>query len=288
MKYIQQQVKLINEAIEFYLRQPNNGKFFEASRYTIGPEGHRYRSLVGLEIYKMLQGNPSNFMKSIVGIECIHHASLIFDDLPCMDNSPMRKGKPTTHIQYGEDIAILAGLHLWETGRQLLYENSREHLSNLKLIDEVESIIHKTIVGMLVGQELDLKENKTDEELFNSIYQKNRMFHLICVLPAYLLKQKKYLTQLNEIGKILDEIGINLSVSYQLFDDLRDIERNPIETGKPVHVDKGKRTSVYRYGVEEVKQQIGERKQKIIEKIREIQENSRLEKIIEHILSIPS
>ena len=280
MEYIQQQIKLINKGIESYLKQPN-GRFLEASRYTIGPEGHRYRSLISLETYKMLGGKQLNFMKSIVGIECIHHASLVFDDLPCMDNSPMRKGKPTTHIKYGEATAILGGLYLWEKGRQLLYENSREHLNNPKLIDKVESLVDETIIGMLIGQELDLNKNKTDEELFDSIYQKNRMFHLACILPAHLLEQ-------NEVEKIFDEVGINLSVCYQLFDDLRDIERNPIETGKPIHIDKNKRTSVYRYGVKEVKTQIDGRKQKIIENIRKIQENSKLEKIIDYIFSTPT
>jgi len=278
-EYIRREKKLINESIELWVKSEIKTKVFEAGQYTIWPEGHRYRSIVGLEIYRALRGKQSKFLKGVVGIECLHHASLVFDDLPCMDNSPMRKAKPTTHLQYGEDIAILAGLYLWDRGRQLLYENTREHLSDPEEIDEVEFLIHETIVGMLIGQEIDLKTNKTDSELSQSIYQKNRMFHLACVLPAYVLQKKQYLDLLNNIG-------VDLAVAYQLFDDLRDIEGDSKIIGKPIQVDKG--TSVYRYGVESVKQQLAERKQRIIGNIQKIQTSSRLKRMIEHILTTPS
>ena len=260
--------------------------FLEAGRYTLWPEGHRYRSLVGLEIYKMLGGgDQSRFLKGVVGIEAIHHASLVFDDLPCMDDSPMRKGKPTTHIEYGQDIAILSGLYLWELGRKLVYENTREHLHKPEDVDEVESLIHQTIVGMLHGQEIDLQRNKSDDDLRKSIYQKNRMFHFACVLPAYLLQKKEYIDPLSGIGNILDEIGIHLSVGYQLFDDLRDVEGVPEVTGKPVGLDVNKDTSVKMYGINGVKQQLAERIQRIKENLRKIEPNSRLESIVEHILT---
>lgn len=285
MKYIDDQIKVINAAIERYIRADGNSKFLEAGRYTIWPEGHRYRSLVGLEIYKMLGGNQFRFLKGVVGIEAIHHASLVFDDLPCMDNSPTRKGKPTTHIEYGEDIAILSGLYLWELGRHLVYDNTCEHLDKPEDVDEVESLIHQTIVGLLHGQEIDLQKHKSDDDLRESIYQKNRMFHFACVLPAYLLQKKEYIDPLSAIGNILDEVGVHLSVGYQLFDDLRDVEGVPEVIGKPVGLDVNKETSVKRYGINGVKQQLAERIQRIKENLRKIEPNSRLESIVEHILT---
>lgn len=285
--YIQEQKELINKSIEFHLNEPFKSKFKESATYTVYPEGHRYRSLVGLEVYQMLKGNQKKFLKGVVGIEFIHHASLVFDDLPCMDNSNMRKNKPTSHIKFGEDIAILGGIYLLNKGINLIYDNAREHFDNFKEIDWVVSLVYNATNGMLIGQELDLKKKKTNEELEKSIYQKNRLFHLACVLPAYFLKKKEYLNPLEDIGRTLDEVGINLAIGYQLFDDLRDIEKSEI-TGKPVKVDKDKSTSIYRFGIDKVKQEIKERKEKIIENIRKIQSNSKLEDIIEHILTTPS
>lgn len=286
-KYIQQQIKLINKSIKFYLKESFSSKFNESATYTVYPEGHRYRSLVGLEVYQMLEGNQLNFLKGVVGIEFIHHASLVFDDLPCMDNSNIRKNKPTAHIKFGEDIAILGGIYLLNKGINLIYDNAREHLDNFKEVDSVVSLVHNTIGGMLIGQELDLKKRKTNEELEKSIYQKNRLFHLACILPAYFLDKKKYLNPLNEIGRTLDEVGINLAIGYQLFDDLRDISKTEI-TGKPIQVDAKKNISVYRFGIDKVKKEITEKKEIIIKNIRKIEYNSRLENIINHILTTPS
>ncbi len=86
-KYIQKQKETINRSIKYYLKEDIQFKFLESAAYTIYPEGHRYRSLVGLEIYKTLGGNQCNFLKGIIGIESLHHSSLIIDDLPCMDNA---------------------------------------------------------------------------------------------------------------------------------------------------------------------------------------------------------
>ena len=288
MEYIHNQIKIINTAIKEHIRVDKNLKFLEASKYTIYPEGHRYRSIIGLEFYNLLGGKQSNFIKGVVGIECIHHASLIFDDLPCMDNSPMRKGKPTTHIKYGEDTAILSGLYLWELGRRFISENIRSHLNQPKDIDEAELLVHRTIVGMLHGQELDLRKHKSNEELKESIYQKNRMFHLACVLPAYLLQKKEYVDPLNEIGNVLDEVGVCLSIGYQLFDDIRDVEGIPEVIGKPVGLDVDKDTSVKLYGLEGVKQQLAENLQRIKENLSKMESGSKLEEIVEYILTKPS
>ncbi len=288
MDYIQEQKDIINKWIKSYLEENFSSKFLESAIYTIYPEGHRYRSLVGLEIYKMLNGDQSKFLKGIVGIEFIHHASLVFDDLPCMDNASFRKGKPTAHVKFGEDIAILGGLYLWNKGKKLMNENAREHLINIEEIDLIESVIYNAVNGMLMGQELDLNKEKNDRQLLESMYEKNRLFHLACVLPAYLLDKKEYLNPLEEIGRTLDEIGVNLSIGYQLFDDLRDIEGKEKITGKPVSLDVDKRTSVYRFGVDKVKEELNQRKEKIIKNIRKIKTNSNLEGVIEHILSTPS
>ena len=100
--YIEIQKRKINDALEQYLSQlfSSSRKHEQAALYTIYPEGHRYRSVLALEVYKMLGGQQDNFLKGVVGLECIHHASLIFDDLPCMGNAEQKKTKPTNTVQY--------------------------------------------------------------------------------------------------------------------------------------------------------------------------------------------
>ncbi len=278
--YVQQQKELINKAIKSNLKQDSSSEYVhhQAAAYTIYPEGRRYRSMIGLEIYKMLEGEQSNFLKGVVGIELIHHASLILDDLPCMDNSDTRKGKESTHSKYGEDKANLASPYLWINGQCLIYENAREHLNDSK---EIEPLVHNAIKRMLRGQEIDLRKEKTDNELLDSMFQKNTLFHLVSVLPAYLLKKKEYLDYLNEIG-------FSASIGYQFFDDLRDVKSNPGITGKPVGVDSKKKTSVYKWGKDVVIKRLGENKEIIIENLRKIQPNSKLEQIIEYMLTEPS
>lgn len=285
LDYIKNQKIIINKAIEKNLNQVFFSKFkhHKAAIYILYPEGHRYRSIIGLEIYKMLGGNKLDFLKCAVGIECIHHASLVFDDLPCMDDSNTRKGKTTAHIKFGEGIAILGGLYLWNIGRRLVYNNAREHLKDINEIDQVTKLVCNSINGMLTGQEMDLKKKKTDKELKESIFQKNRLFHLACVLPPYFLKKKQHLNPLSEVGRTLDEVGVNLSVGYQLFDDLRDIEGNPKIIGKAIDSDVD--SSARRFGVSKVRKELDERKRKIIDNLDKIQPNSRLRSIIEYILN---
>lgn len=286
MTYIDTQKALINDAIVAYLARTDDVQFGEAAKYVVYPEGHRYRSLVGLEVYKMLGGKQERFFTGVVGIECIHHASLVFDDLPCMDDAQIRKGKPTAHKKYGEATAILAGLHLWNTGRHLLYENARQHSLTPEAVDAIESLVTNCITGMLSGQELDLKRGKNVTEIFHSIYQKNLIFHLSCVLPAYLLEKREYVTPLSNVGTSLDEIGMNLAEGYQLFDDLRDVEGNPNITGKPVSVDE--ENTVQKIGIVRVRQELDQRKAQIISNLRKIPNSSALEMIIEYILTTPS
>lgn len=260
-------IELINKSIECNLNEPSPKRFNQAADYIVSSNGHRYRSLIGLEIYKVLGCDGLEFLESVVGIEFIHHASMICDDLPCMDNAATRKGKAAVHCVFGEDIAILASLYLWGKGRQLIYNNARRHLEDINEIGEVESIAYNAVNGMLKGQELDLKKEKSEEELIESIYQKNRLFHLACILPVYLLRKKEYLG-------ILSSIGEDLSIGYQLFDDLRDAEES---------LDKDRKNSIYKFGINRVKQEVIKRKERIIENIRKIKANSELENVIENI-----
>ena len=267
-EYIDKNIEFVNKAIETYLDKGDDYNLKEASNYAIFPDGHRYRSIICLELYEMLGGYKSNCIESAVGIEFIHHASMTCDDLPCMDNSSMRKGKEAVYKKYGEANAILSGLHSWNKGIQLINNNAVKHLDKTRDINEINSLMYETIVEMLEGQELDLREGKTKEKLLESITKKNVLFNLACVLPCYLLRKKEHLESLNEIGR-------ELSVGYQLYDDLRDVEEDP---------NSNKNNAVYVFGKEKVLERIEEIKKTTIENMRKIRKDSELEGIINIML----
>ena len=277
--YIEIQKRKINTAIEKYFSKlfSSSRKHEQAALYTIYPEGHRYRSLLALEVYEMLGGQQVNFLKGIVGLECIHHASLIFDDLPCMDNAEQRKAKPATWVQYGQDIAILAAVALENEGRYLIAENAREHGQER----DVERLLYETLRDLYVGQEIDLQREKTDAALWESMRKKNKLMEVAFHLPAVLLGRN------SGEQNLLRDVGEDVAVAYQLFDDLRDVSAPEI-TGKPVGLDVEKQTSVYRWGVDYVREELMRRKQRTMQNIRSIKEGTQLEAMIEYMITTPS
>jgi geranylgeranyl diphosphate synthase, type II len=234
---------ILNSALREYCRH-GKSRLQKAAEYALLPEGKRCRGLLSLAIFGVFDYQKERFMKCASGIEFIHAASLIFDDLPCFDAAPIRKSKPSTYVVFGEDIAILAGLFLQEKGRHLVIENAMDNWLASASLKKTEALLNDTFTMICEGQELDIAKTKTEEELLECMEKKNSLFTLACVLPGYFLGLPEYNNQ------SLFKIGRNLSVAYQLFDDLRDVTETATQAGKPVGVDAHKNTLVYRHGVE--------------------------------------
>ncbi len=279
VEYIEVQKIKINAAIEQYLPQlfSSERRHEQAALFTLYPEGHRYRSILGLEVYSALGGHQDAFLKGVVGLECIHHASLIFDDLPCMDNARERKAKPTTWVKYEEATAILAAVTLENEGRHLIAENAREH----NVMGSVqEDLLYKILSELYAGQELDLRGEKSEEELLESMKKKNSLMKVACLLPGVFLQR-------SDVYETLEIVGEDLAFAYQLFDDLRDT-LSPKITGKPAGQDEQKKTLLYRWGEQRVRNELERRKEACVRNIRKIKQETMLEHMIEYMLTIPS
>jgi geranylgeranyl diphosphate synthase, type II len=278
--YVEQQRQTINRGIESIFLDHTSSPYehHKAAIYTMYPEGHRFRSIIMLELLrKVFDQNGEDSIEATVGLECIHHAALIYDDLSCMDNAEKRKGKPTTWKKYGQTIAILAAIHLVNKGNLLIYESVQDSAAIKKVMQQVYNAVDKS----LCGQEDDSRQEKSDEELLASMGDKNRLFYLAWTLPAVIIQRSEYDSYLHNIGN-------DFAVAYQLFDDLRDIGDSEI-TGKPVGIDEQKRTSVYRWGEEEVRRMLEERRERVIQNVRTIQPlDYCLERIINYIFTTPS
>lgn len=161
--YLKQKGLLVEDALDKSLTSAdhNTDKIVDAMRYSLMAGGKRIRPILVLAATEMFGGDQDAAMPTAVAVEMIHTMSLIHDDLPAMDNDDLRRGKPTNHVVYGEDIAILAGDALLSTS----FEHVAEHTKNVPA-ERIVEVLRRlgTAVGargLAGGQVKDLEcENK--------------------------------------------------------------------------------------------------------------------------------
>jgi len=244
------------DAIENELEKCCNEFFYEdsavaqAARYSLLKAGKRIRAVLLFLTAEMCDADWREKLRLACAVEMIHCYSLIHDDLPCMDNDDMRRGKPSCHKAFGEAIALLAGDALLGCGL--------EAVANDKYLSAEEKVLAMQAVtkamgprGMIYGQEIDLEyENKkADKETLNKIHRHKtgRMISLCGTLGSTG-------TVLTENQKEALELFFgNIGLVFQIIDDILDVEGDENELGKPVgsDADNNKSTFISLYGLEE-------------------------------------
>ena len=138
---------------------------FEAMEYGIAGGGKRIRPVLAMAVCHMLGGNVNDAARVGCAIESIHSYSLIHDDLPCMDDDDLRRGKPACHKAYGEDIALLAGDGLLNSAFEILSDSAAYENMNAKAILAVIREISNAsgALGMIGGQVIDLESEDIDD-----------------------------------------------------------------------------------------------------------------------------
>ena len=213
----------------------------EASRYSLFAGGKRIRPIILLEFYKLCGGNDDCAYNFACAIEMIHTYSLIHDDLPCMDNDDYRRGKPSCHKAYGEDMALLAGDNLLTEAFSVASKTMGiPETRVLKAVSYMSAAIGSA--GMIGGQVIDISNENMDETL---------------LLKMFSLKTCALIRAAAVCGVILaggDETKISLAESYseklglafQIIDDLLDYSGDSAVLGKPTGSDdkNGKTTAV--------------------------------------------
>ena len=166
--YLKEKKAKVEAALEVALSaaSPRVDKIIESMKYSLMAGGKRIRPILCLAACEMFGGSERSCMAVAVAIEMIHTMSLIHDDLPVMDNDDLRRGKPTNHVLYGEDVAILAGDALLSTS----FEHVATHTTGVPA-ERVVEILRRlgTSVGpngLAGGQVMDLEcENRNDVSL---------------------------------------------------------------------------------------------------------------------------
>lgn len=216
---------MINQIDLYFKRELDKRKpsrVVEAMEYSLLSGGKRVRPLMLLYLVKDLGYElDKKSYYAAMGVEAIHTYSLIHDDLPALDNDDLRRFKPTNHIVYGEDMAILAGDGLLTLGFELL--------SEARLDARFFEVLGRNagISGMILGQELDiLDEISNIDALLNTYSLKTGCLFSSALEMAVLLADKEHL--LEEIK----EIGRLLGIVFQIQDDLLEVKSSEDMIGK--------------------------------------------------------
>ena len=160
-KKLKTNAKKIDNFLINFLKRQNKSLLIRPMKYGVISGGKKIRSTIILDAGKLFNIKENKLLNICAAVECIHSYSLIHDDLPCMDNDKIRRGKPSTHIKFGEASAVLAGSSLLTLAFEII--SDKKYSVNAKMKNEIVEFLaicsgHTGIAG---GQELDLKfENK--------------------------------------------------------------------------------------------------------------------------------
>ena len=199
----------IEAHLEKLLPKEENDLLIEAMRYALLGPGKRLRPLLLLASAKTFGVESDQLLNPACAIEMVHAYSLIHDDLPCMDDDDLRRGRPTVHRVYGEAIALLAGDALLTLAFEVLTLSSLEDSIKVKLIKCLAT--HAGKKGMVGGQ----AEECTGSKNFLKIFEQKTGDLFSCSLEfGALLAQKE--------PETMRELGLILGLMYQLSDDLED------------------------------------------------------------------
>ncbi|UJS26911.1 polyprenyl synthetase family protein [Macrococcoides canis] len=223
------------------LYKAKDNRLFESMQYSLSAGGKRIRPLFVLTTIDSLGGNVDDGLPFGVALEMIHTYSLIHDDLPAMDDDDYRRGKLTNHKQFDEATAILAGDALLTDSFRMITDSQLDTDIKLSLISLLSEAAGSK--GMVYGQMLDMAGEHQSLELDQMEqvhrYKTGELIRAAFVASGTIMK----LTE--EKIKLLDQIGRNVGLMFQIQDDILDVEGSFEEIGKPVGSDIANDKSTY-------------------------------------------
>jgi geranylgeranyl diphosphate synthase, type II len=241
---LQEQVDEYLEALRF-AAEPGTERLEEAMRYSLLAGGKRIRPVLALATAEALGRPPEEVLPLAAAIEMVHTYSLIHDDLPAMDDDELRRGKPTCHVAFGEDVAILAGDGLFAEALRLALTEQRGEPANV-LAAVSELVDAAGVRGMVGGQYLDVSAHG-DTEL-RRLHELKTGALIAASVGAVLAVEGVAGPATMPFRRFAAELG----VVFQIVDDILDVTGDEAETGKPRGSDErhGKSTYVSVHGLE--------------------------------------
>lgn len=259
-KRLNSYIASVNDALEGY-RELFSGenavyqkKVVDAMWYSLSAGGKRIRPVLVQEFCRISGGSSSDCIAAAAAVEMIHTFSLIHDDLPCMDDDDLRRGKPSCHKQFGEAIALLAGDALENTAFEIISDDS--NISDERKVRIIRELSAATgVFGMIGGQTIDM------ENIRGAVFPDSKL------LSMYSMKTSALISASCRIGCICagdydgavmaSEYGEKLGTAFQIIDDILDIISTEDKLGKTAGSDErsGKCTYAALHGIDDSEKQ---------------------------------
>ncbi|MEC6986985.1 MAG: polyprenyl synthetase family protein [Pseudomonadota bacterium] len=259
--------KKIDNFLLNFLRKQKKSLLVSPMKYGVINGGKKIRTTLIFDTGKIFKLKEKKLINICAAVECIHSYSLIHDDLPCMDNDLMRRGKPSTHKKYGEATAVLAGNSLLTLAFEIITDSN---FLSFKQKNEIIKLLSNCAghTGIAGGQELDLKfekKRKSLSQIINMQRKKTGKLFNFCLQSAAIVANSKKKERIN-FGKLGEDIGL----LFQLADDFLDVKGSKKLVGKPIKKDKkkGKSTLINLMGYKKANNYADKLKKKILLKFK--------------------
>lgn len=243
---IEEYIKIINDALKKELAkcEYNEPIVCEAMKYSVENGGKRIRPMLTLEFCRVCGGDIGDALSLACAVEMIHTYSLIHDDLPCMDNDDMRRGKPSCHIKFGENYALLAGDALLTHAFHVISRSDFAKKYPARALEAVE--ILSSLAGpngMIGGQVIDLQSEgkKISLETLEKMdeLKTGALIKAACLLGVIAAGGDEKMKQ------AASAYASNIGHAFQIVDDILDVTADENELGKPVGSDLAGNKSTY-------------------------------------------
>ena len=272
---LKKNAKIVDKYLLNFLKKQQKSILVPPMKYGVISGGKKIRSTIIFDTGKLFKIKKRKLISICAAVECIHSYSLIHDDLPCMDNDTMRRGKPTTHKKYGEATAVLAGNSLLTLAFEII--STEKNLLTFKQKIEIIKLLSNCSghTGIAGGQELDLKfENKKKKfsQIIDMQRKKTGKLFNFCLQSVTIVGNKSN-NEKKKLGKLGEEIGL----LFQIADDFLDIKGSSKLVGKQIKKDKkkGKSTIINLVGDKNALSYADNLKKKILLKLKKHGKNAK-------------
>jgi geranylgeranyl diphosphate synthase type II len=278
----------VNACLDELLQIPNEtyARVYEAMRYSVMNAGKRIRPVLAMEFCRLNGGNVQDALPYACAVEMIHCYSLIHDDLPCMDDDDLRRGKPSCHKQFDEATALLAGDGLLTKAFEVMSSSALAQAQPARAVSAIRTLSgYAGADGMIGGQMIDLSSE-------------GKQIEAAVLHQMHLLKTSALISAACKIGAICagagekdllcaQTYGENLGLAFQIVDDILDVVGTEAELGKKIGSDaeNQKVTYVTLYGMEQAQQMAQEYTDRALQAISEYPEAEELKAMTLKLLS---
>ncbi|MBF4693682.1 polyprenyl synthetase family protein [Fusibacter ferrireducens] len=273
MNYNQKKIDAFEQRIDLYFQDASQAQKLinDAMLYSLKAGGKRIRPLLLIEMCLAFGGTYEDAIDFAVGIEMIHTYSLIHDDLPCMDDDDLRRGKPTNHVVYGYDMAVLAGDGLLNKAYEVMLNRVIKSDYSHRAIQAMHEILKASgSNGMILGQVADIKyqSDDMDVETLDFINHHKTGKLIIAAMKSGAILGGAHEDAVNAVEEIAGKMGL----LFQVVDDLLDLIGSAEKLGKRTQMDikNDKRTYPMLLGLDNTQKRIKQLEGEIIKGIRSL------------------